>query len=576
MPDIPGGNAAGIDPLAVQGGYDMLLSVKPDDVNSVFVGGTNLYRSTSGFSNTTATTWIGGYATDFTTRLYPNSHPDMHFLAFDPTNPNRAFSCNDGGIQLTENITASTVNWTFINNYQTLQYFHVAIDPETGRNNFLGGAQDNGTWYRDATLNFGARPTSRPGINDHISLFGGDGVAVDIAKINGGKQLTYFGAQLGIIVRDELLDNANYRGAGIRPIISELTSNGDAGYGEFVTNFKLSNANSEILFYVNYNKLFRTNSASTVDSTKWLRLEGVETAVNPSNGTNISIRAMDFTWGPYQTTHAMYFGTTNGKIYRLDNYANASGQTSPKDITPPGLAGNVQDIAVNPNDDNEIMAVVSNYNTTSIWWTFNAKSDNPNWSNAEGNLTLPSIRSCAIVVKKDAGNNPVTEYYVGTSVGLYTTESIGKILGAGGSIVWSREGVGVLNFQVIPSLDYRPEDNTLLIGTHGNGMYFTNIGSPNFTPNLTTAIPAILNDKNFIKIFPTISKGVYQYGQGSLTGIRSITILAFNLLGQPVYRQQVNYGSGSIPLTNLPAGTYVIQITSDNKKYLTIQKVIKL
>ncbi len=577
MPDIPGGNAEGSDPFAVQEGYDMLLSVKPDDANTVFVGGTNLYRSASGFSNTTGTTWIGGYATDFTARIYPNSHPDMHFLTFDPTNPKRAFSCDDGGIQVTEDITAASVSWTFIKNYQTLQYYSVAIDPETGKNNFLGGAQDNGTWYRDASLNFGARPGTRPGIDDYINLFGGDGVSVDIAKINAGKQLTYFGAQFGIIVRDELLDNVNFPGASIRPKITELTSNGSGGYGEFVTNFKLSNANSEVLFYVNYNKLFKTNSASLVDSTNWLRLSGVEGVVNVDNNTAVSIRAMEFSWGPYTTTHAMYFGTTNGKIFRIDNYVNATAQTFPKDITPPGLTGNVQDIAINPNDDNEVMAVVSNYNAVSIWFTTNAKSTTPTWSNAEGNLTLPSIRSCAIVVKKDASNNPVTEYYVGTSVGLYATESIKQTLAAGGTITWSREGAGVLNYALVTSLDYRPEDNTLLIGTHGNGMYFAAIGSPNFTPNLATAIASNINDKNFVKIFPTINTGgVYQYSRGSVIGIKSMTIQAFNLSGQTVYRKQVGYSDGNIPLTNLPAGTYVIQITSDNQKYLTVQKVIKL
>ena len=576
MPDMPGGNKNGIDPLALQGGYDMLLSVKPDDANTVFVGGTNIYRSTSGFSNTTGTDWIGGYATNFTSNIYANSHPDMHFLAFDPTNPKRAFCCNDGGIQVTQDITSTVVSWTFITNYQTLQYYTVSIDPETGRNNFLGGAQDNGTWYRDASLNFGARPADRPGVNDFIQLFGGDGVAVDIAKISAGKQLTYFGVQSGIIIRDELLDNANYRGALIRPKVADLSANSNGGYGDFVTNFKLSNANSEVLFYVNYNTLFKTNSASTVDTTSWLRLGGVATTVDIADSKNISIRAMDFSWGPYLTTHAMFFGTNNGKIYRLDNYVNATGQTIPIDITPAGLTGNVADIAVNPNDDNEIMAVVSNYGTTSIWWTANAKSATPIWSNAEGNLTLPSIRSCAIVVKKDAGNNPVTEYYVGTSVGLYVTESIKQTLGAAGTIVWSREGASVLNFAVVTSLDYRPEDNTLLIGTHGNGMYFTTIGSPNFTPNITTALSPIVNDKNFIRIFPTLGKGVYQYAQGSLTGIKSINIQAYNLLGQPVFHQQASYGSGSIPLSQLPSGTYIIQITSDNKKYQAIQKVIKL
>ncbi len=60
MPNFPG-QRDGIDPLALQGGYNMLLTVKPDNPNVVFVGGTNLYRSTNGFSSTTSTSWIGGY-----------------------------------------------------------------------------------------------------------------------------------------------------------------------------------------------------------------------------------------------------------------------------------------------------------------------------------------------------------------------------------------------------------------------------------------------------------------------------------------------------------------------------------
>ncbi len=578
MPDMPGGNKAGSDPLALQGGYDMLLAVKPDDPNMVFVGGTNLYRSTNGFTSPNNTAWLGGYKADFTTNIYTNSHPDMHLLVFDPTNSKRAFACNDGGMQITDDITAATVSWTMVNNYQTLQYYSVAIDPELGKLNFEGGAQDNGTWYRDANLNFGARTPDRPGVNDHVNLFGGDGVTVDIAKINAGKQLTYFGVQAGILIRDELLDNANYPGAVIKPKVADLTSNGSTGYGDFVTNYKLSNSNSEIMFYTNYNKLFRTTAASTVDSSKWARMIGVETTVNIAGDATVSIRGMDFSWGPYLSTHAMYFGTNTGKVYRLDDYANVNEITAPIDISPIGMQGNVADIAVNPNDDNEIMAIVTNYNAVSIWWTYNAKSATPSWSNAEGDLTLPSVRSCVIVPKKDASNNPYTEYYVGTSVGLYSTQSIGKTLGTGGTgnIIWSREGASILNYAVISSLDYRPEDNTLLIGTHGNGMFYTVIGSPNFTPNLTTAVvPITLNDKNFVKVFPTVSTGTYQYAAGTVSGIKSINIQVFNMLGQPVYQTKASYGNGQIPLNRLPAGNYTVQITSDNRKYQTTQQLIK-
>ncbi len=554
--------------VSLQGGYNMALAIKPDDPNMVFVAGTNLYRSLNGFTTTGATLTIGGYPT-------ANSHPDMHGLVFDPTNPKKAYANNDGSIQITNDITATPVVWSFVKNYQTLQYYHVAIDPETGKNNFLGGAQDNGTWYRDATLNLGPRPASRPLIDDYENVFGGDGVAVDIANINAGKQLIYYGFQSGAFYRDEVLDYANYPGGSIRPKVSDMISNGSTGWGDFVTYFKLSNSNSEVMFYANYYNLFRTTTASTVDSTKWTKMTGVALVTDQGGSTPVSIRTIDFSWGPYKTTHAMYYGTSNGKIFRLNDYANADALAMPVDISPTGVTGNIIDIAVNPNDDNEIMAVVSNYAQTSIWWTYNAQSPKPSWSNAEGNLTLPSIRSCVIAPKLESGV-PVTEYYVGTSVGLFTTASIGKTLGAGGTIVWSREAPSVLNFAVITSLDYRPADNTMLIGTHGNGMYYTAIGNSNFKPNTSTAInTAILNDKNFIKVFPTVSRGTYQYGQGSLTGIKSMQVQVYNMWGQPVFSQSVNYGSGSIPLGNLASGNYIIQITSDNKKYQTIQKVIK-
>ena len=134
MPDFPT-NREGVDPIAVQGGYDMLLAVKPDDENAVFVGGTCLYRSTNGFTSTAATSWIGGYGNTLPTlTIYPNSHPDIHSLAFDPANNSRAICGNDGGIQLTSDIMATVsptqpVTWAMLRNYQTIQYYHVALDP---------------------------------------------------------------------------------------------------------------------------------------------------------------------------------------------------------------------------------------------------------------------------------------------------------------------------------------------------------------------------------------------------------------------------------------------------------------
>lgn len=583
MPDFPPANLPGSDPLSVQGGYDMEVSVKPDDPNVVFVGGTNLYRSIDGFATTTNTAWIGGYSNvlnssnNFTYGQYPQSHPDIHRLTFHPTNAARAICANDGGIQETVNILAGTVTWTMLPNYQTLQCYNVSIDPGAGRNNFASGSQDNGVRFRDRT---GVLGTATQDSNNHRLLFSADGAYVGISLDNAGTQYLYESIQLGRLYRARLTNpfagNTEITPAGL------TTSSTDAGaneFGEFVTNLRLEADNSDNLYYVNFNRLFRTTSASTVTSATWTELTGVSAAINPANptgGRNISIRGIGFSRGPYASSHALYLGTTNGKIFRIDNPQNATPATSPIDITPTGLTGNVQDIATNPNNDDEIIAVVSNYGVVSIWWTKNAKSASPTWKNAEGNLTIPSIRSCAIIVKKDAANQPVTEYYVGTSVGLYSTINLATVLDAGQAPVWQREGGNMLNYSVVTSLAYRPADNVLLLGTHGNGIYYTNLGTPNFTPNLNTAITPVTNDRNFIKnIFPTVSANNIQYQIGNMIGIRKISVQIINLNGQIVYREDKGYQNGSVPLQRLASGAYILSIYSDDNKYRHIQKVIK-
>ncbi|HEX2608555.1 MAG TPA: sialidase family protein, partial [Flavisolibacter sp.] len=410
MPDFAGNNLSGSDPLSVQGGYDMMVKVKPNDPNFVVIGGTNLYRSTDGFASVSNTAWIGGYQNNFTYSQYPNSHADIHEFNFNQNNPSEALCGNDGGIQFTQDILAGTVTWTLPGNYQTLQYYRVDIDPGEGRNNFAGAAQDNGIRLRDKV---GILGTAAVDSNNHKLFFSADGTCVALAKTGSdGRQYFYSGVQLGRIDRFRLPSTS---ATTITP--SGLTANPDygSGFGEFVTNFRLDPDNTEDLYYVNFNRLFRTTSASTVTASDWTELSGVSSAISPANGTSVSIRAMAFSRGTYATSHALYLGTTNGKIYRLDDPRNAAATTQPVNITPAGLSGNVQDIAVNPNNDDEIIAVVSNYGVTSIWFTRNAKNAVPTWVNAEGNLTLPSVRSCAIVVRKDAANNPVTEYYVGTS-----------------------------------------------------------------------------------------------------------------------------------------------------------------
>lgn len=593
VPDLPG-QFDGVDPFHIQGGYDLMIAVKPDDANAVFLGGVNLFRSTNGFSTIGGTAWIGGYGANFASGLniYGSqnnanditkwSHPDMHWVAFDPSNSNRAICANDGGLQITENIMSTAgagvepVLWSVVQNYQTLQYYHVAMDPGTGRNNFIGGAQDNGTRFRDATGILGTATN-----NAQFRLLSGDGAAAAIAKTGPTSQIVYGSTQFGNIIR-ATLSTGSATGGSIRPTNLTTVPGETSFFGDFVTYFKIDFDNTDDLYYVNFNRLFRTTSASTVTSSTWTELTGVRSAVNPSspsNGTNIIISALELTRGDYASSHALYIGTSNGKLFRLNNPRNAVASESPVNITPVNLTGYVSDIAVNPNDDNEIMVVASNYGTTNIFYTKTAKSASPTWFTAEGNLTLPSIRSCMIVVKKDAGNNPVTEYYVGTSVGLYSAIGIGNLTPSGSVIspAWVREGGSTLNFAIITSMDYRPQDNTLLVGTHGNGMYFAQTGTPDFRPNQNTGLPdPDRNNKAFIlKAFPTIASNQLSYQAGSMLTVKKIVIQVHTLTGQQVIRSERSYGSGVVDVSKLSKGSYVLTITSEDYKQQFVQQFVK-
>lgn len=574
MPDFPG-QMDGVDPIDTQDGYNMTLVIKPDDPNTVFVGGTNLFRSTNGFSTTTTTAWIAGYAEDFTTglKIYPASHPDIHNLDFMPNNAGsnpgfvKAICANDGGIQTTNNILAtggiSPVSWTMVPNYQTLQYYHVAMEPVIGRNNFIGGAQDNGTHIRSE----GGNP------NEQFRILGGDGGAAAISSITSGSVFTVYGSiQFGELYRDKSNDFVKIKPNGLTPFPG-LTD----AFGEFVTYMKIDFDNPEDLYYVNFNRLFRTKNASTVTSAGWEELNGVGAAVNsanPSSGTNISIRAMELSRGPYIASHSLYIGTSDGRILRLDDPHNAALNATPVNISPVGMQGSVSDIAINPNNDEEVMAVISNYTAnnqpiTNIWWTTNAKSSTPTWKQADGNLSLPSIRSCMIVVKKDGFGNSISEYYVGTSVGLYSTLDINA-----GSVTWQREGGNVLNFAVVTSMDYRPQDNVLLIGTHGNGMYYASIGNPDFKPNVGSGP----NDPDEILIrqaLPTLVNHKIDFQIGNMFATRRLSINIYNMAGQLVYSREAAYQNGQVSVQGLARGIYILAITGDDRRKRFVQRFLK-
>ncbi|HEX9826012.1 MAG TPA: hypothetical protein VGA80_05390, partial [Flavobacteriaceae bacterium] len=235
LPDETG-CSEGNDPFAIQGGYDLVVSVKPDNENFVVIGGTNAYKI-GNITTDSSFLRIGGYRTS--TSYFPygydtdpgdEHHPDIHAMVFD-FDPNRTsvlYTGTDGGVHKTTNVIAGVVSWTSLNNnYQTLQYYHVAIDPLAGEDRFIGGTQDNGTTA-------GGTDFGMPDTVTQTKIWLGDGVSVGISRDDACVPF-FYGYQSGYIRRD-----CPTPGVEITP---------DGSESEFVTLFHLDQSNNNALYY---------------------------------------------------------------------------------------------------------------------------------------------------------------------------------------------------------------------------------------------------------------------------------------------------------------------------------------
>ncbi len=444
------GCRTGNDPMAIQGGYDLAIAVSPLDPNMVFVGGTNLYRSTTGFTNTLGTKRIGGYESAFSYSLYDNHHPDIHYLTFDIGDPRYLVCASDGGLHRA--FASDTFpNWTSLNNnYVTYQYYHVAAGPTPGDSRILGGAQDNGTSYNG-------------GGTDHSMVLGGDGVSVGIGnnEIVDGQVagLYYLGFQSGGIYRL----NTETQWDDIKPQ--------DSGDGRFVTLFQLDQDNTDLLYYAEDNKLYRTANAVGVLPDTWEEMTGVANVITETSlSNNPQIQAITLTRGPYSASSRMYLGDTAGRVFKLENPRDANALSQPVEITPAGaLPGPnavapsvVAGISIDAFDHDVAMVVYSNYNVPGIFITEDGGSS---WTNVDGNLNLSAKRTAAIV---NLDGRP--QYFVGTTFGLWHTDSLN-----GSETIWERVGVSTIGGALVSDLEYRHSDHQLLVGTYGNGVFTVNL-----------------------------------------------------------------------------------------------------
>ena len=535
-PQIPDSN------MNLFNGYCMVVKVKPDNPDVIFIGGNNLYRSLTGFTDTINVQRVGGYVidgdTNYNTRI-GYQHPDQQNIIFNPLNPDAMIASTDGGVHKCIQADELNIKWTSLNNgYVTSQFYAIGMDHGTkGSNVILGGLQDQGTyWTNSADAN---KPWK--------SIRGADGAYV---AVQDGGEYYYVSTQYANIRRFRM-DTAGEKLHNVKVMPPSLGTGRNGGW-LFVHPFIIDPFDNNIMYLPHENDIWKNPNLAAADSgdlTFWQNIESV-------NGTITTISSSENKQG------TIFVGTSSGNIYRIEN-AHTSGFKSAELISG-NIAGNgyASCIVPDPQDEDKILVIFSNYNIRSIWYTENGGI---NWETVEGNLrgtpdpglpeelyyvsNGPSFRWGEIV---PTGNG--NRYFVGTSIGLFSTMELN-----GDSTIWVQEGAESIGNVVVDMMDFRYVDNFMAVGTHGNGIYTTTV----LTSTLGSEILESLDEFDF-RLFPNPATVKLNIFSDQLEETKQLEL--FNMQGQRVRSIEMfapsNQKNMEIDVQDLPSGIYFLRMNT--------------
>jgi hypothetical protein len=473
------------DQFACQGGYDLVVKVQPG-TNHVFIGGTNAYRSTDGFSTPNNTTQIGGYKPGTFLpffEIYPNQHPDQHDFLFLPSNPNVMFTASDGGIHRTDDANAPTVSWNSLNRgYYTTQFYTAMLEHTiAGDPLIIGGLQDNGNFIT----------TSADPFSTWKQTVNGDGA---FGAILNGKTGYVLSIQQGRVAKVAINGNGDVTAfRRIDPIGPKK-----ADY-LFINPLALDPSDENILYLPAGRHLYRQSELGAIALTGawdsiaqgWTKYP--DTLTSMSGTTEHVISAIGVSH--HNPAHRVYVGTSRNRLYRIDN----AHEGVPSWTTLPTPNGNatayITCIAVDPDNADDVLVAYSNYSVYSVYRSINGGQT---WLKVAGNLETaltgsgagPAINWVSILPFPNGSR----KYFCATSVGLYSADTLLLHASNQPGTQWALEGADEIGSTVVDHMDVRAADGLVLAATHGNGMF-----AANFLPVSSTKTPG---NTLSVKIWP--------------------------------------------------------------------------
>ena len=329
--------------LGSQAWRNICIAVSPTNAADLYVGGLDVYKSTTSGSTWTAVSSSG------TTSTSNFSHADIFDLYCDAT---YLYCASDGGFY---RMTRSTDGWTNLHsNMQIAQAYRIGADPSASAGFVTMGNQDNGT-YR----NTGAQ---------YLSIGGADGMESIITPSN--TNVIYLSTQNGNFYRS---DDGGATNGFIR-----------SGAGNWTTPAVLRPGNDTHIYIGYINIDFNTTSGNGAWSTI-------------TTGFASSIESLEFA----PSNNTILYATDGSSVKRF----NLGGSWTATTITGnlPALS-NMTELAVDPDNSSHVVLSVGGYSAAQkVYETFNANAASPSWTSIVRNL--PNVPINCIVMNNDAANS---------------------------------------------------------------------------------------------------------------------------------------------------------------------------
>jgi len=570
LPNDADGNITADDFTRGQSHYDLMLESDPSNPNDIYVGGIDLFKSTTGGVSAGSenpwnqlTHWYGGFTFQFT-------HADQHGLAFGNSDSSKKVFGNDGGVYYGKTQSdKSEIISSRNKNLNTSQFYTLGVAPSemfkdisktyegvdiststwsspkltiTGMTDmFFGGLQDNGTQI--------LANNSNDISEGHMNPSGGDGAASMFSQDVNKKYFVYnyvynqsiraydFGTGKKHVIRNE--ESAERNGDFIN--VQAL----DSKNGILFSNYS-SGAGNKIKLYYDWDDEF----ATTFDPQDG----DIKDALMTSNVSALTVSP--FLEG---NNTELFVGLESNKVLKAiiktpitkDSNGLIENVTW-SEITGSEFIGSVSDIEFGKTK-NDIFVTFHNFGVKGVWYS---SDQGEKWNDKSGDI--PNNLPIRAILQNPLVEN---EAIVGTDLGVWYTANLNTA-----SPNWQRSNNGMSEVRVT-DIDMR-DDFKVFASTYGRGIFSSEFSSEDPLLYLKTPSPSSIDIKQgktgVFKVQYKVFGGYNKQTRFSVDGLPSGTTISYS----PSNNTNINSdGEISIELT-IPDGTeikaYPLNITATN------------